>query len=61
VNENEGSRPAKCSKSIENTTNFDAMHKQVHNIDWNGRGPIKKLGEKISTFEARKQKQNLYA
>jgi hypothetical protein len=40
VNENEGSRLAKYNKSRENTSNFDTAHKQVHNIDSNGCGPL---------------------
>jgi hypothetical protein len=33
VNENEGSRPTKYSKSRETTLSFDTTNKQVHNID----------------------------
>jgi hypothetical protein len=39
VNENEGSRPAKYSKSRENTSNFDTIHKQAHSIDSDGCRP----------------------
>jgi hypothetical protein len=38
MNENKGSRPAKYSKSRENTSNFDTTHKQVHSIDLDGCG-----------------------
>jgi hypothetical protein len=41
VNEHEGSRPAKYSKSRENISNFNTTHKQVHSIDSNGCGPPK--------------------
>jgi hypothetical protein len=39
LNENEGSRPAKYSKSRESTSSFDTTHKQVHSIDSDGCGP----------------------
>jgi hypothetical protein len=47
VNENEGSRPAKYSKSRENTSNFDTTNKQVHSIDSDGCGPPKKWEKKF--------------
>jgi hypothetical protein len=39
INESEGSRPVKYSKSKESTSNFDTTHKQVHSIDSDGCGP----------------------
>jgi hypothetical protein len=41
VNENEGSRPAKYSKSRESTLSFDTTHKHVHSIDSDVCGPPK--------------------
>jgi hypothetical protein len=41
INENEGSRPAKYSKSRESASNFETTHKQVHSIDSDGCGPLK--------------------
>jgi hypothetical protein len=39
INENEGSRPTKYTKSRGNTSNFDTTHKQATSIDSNGCGP----------------------
>jgi hypothetical protein len=36
INENEGSWPAKYSKSRESTLSFNTTHKQAHNIDSDG-------------------------
>jgi hypothetical protein len=33
INENKSSRPTKCTKNRENTSNFDTTYKQIHSID----------------------------
>jgi hypothetical protein len=40
TSENEGSRPFKYTKNKEGAASFDIAHKQVHNIDSNGCGPL---------------------
>jgi hypothetical protein len=40
INENESSRPAKYSRSRESALSLDTLHKQVHNIDLDGCGPL---------------------
>jgi hypothetical protein len=41
VNENEGSRPTKYSKSRDSALSFDTTHKLVHSINSDGCGPLK--------------------
>jgi hypothetical protein len=47
VNENEGSRPAKYSKSRDSIMSFDTAHKQVHIIDSDGCRPQKNWEKKF--------------